>query len=65
MDYPYSACSKCGRFRPSYITDPTCEKGGYCDWRVIDPVALWRTVIELLSVGVTKEQLCELIRSTE
>lgn len=25
-------CSKCGRERSNYIADPTCLKGGYCDW---------------------------------
>ena len=26
------SCKKCGRSRPSYIADPTCAAGGYCDW---------------------------------
>lgn len=25
-------CRHCGRQRPEYIVDPSCEKGGYCDW---------------------------------
>lgn len=25
-------CRKCGRERPSYIADPSCGEGGYCDW---------------------------------
>jgi hypothetical protein len=27
-------CSKCGRYRPIVIADPTCPKGGYCEWRL-------------------------------
>lgn len=25
-------CRKCQRQRPHGIVDPTCDKGGYCDW---------------------------------
>lgn len=25
-------CKHCQRERPDYVTDPSCEKGGYCDW---------------------------------
>jgi hypothetical protein len=26
-------CIKCGRNRPSYIADPSCREGGYCEWQ--------------------------------
>jgi hypothetical protein len=32
MNSSSDICSKCGRTRPSYITDPSCSKDGYCDW---------------------------------
>lgn len=25
-------CSKCGRDRPDSIADPSCDRGGYCNW---------------------------------
>lgn len=25
-------CGKCGRVRPDYICDPTCQRRGYCNW---------------------------------
>lgn len=25
-------CKVCRRNRPTYIADPTCPKGGYCEW---------------------------------
>ena len=25
-------CRLCKRERPDFITDPSCEKGGYCEW---------------------------------
>lgn len=25
-------CRLCHRERPDFITDPSCEKGGYCEW---------------------------------
>lgn len=25
-------CRKCGRARPDCIADPSCSKGGYCEW---------------------------------
>ena len=27
-------CRKCWRTRPDYIADPTCVKGGYCEWEL-------------------------------
>jgi len=27
-------CTKCDRERPTYIADPCCKHGGYCNWKV-------------------------------
>lgn len=32
-------CVKCCRERPTYISDPTCSKGGYCEWAFFQPVS--------------------------
>ncbi len=29
-------CSSCGRERPPFIADPTCQNGGYCNWATVD-----------------------------
>jgi hypothetical protein len=33
-------CSKCGRERPDYIAEPTCELGGYCNWQEPRPCSV-------------------------
>jgi hypothetical protein len=39
-------CKHCSRERPDFMADPTCAKGGYCEWE--------ETVIPIISV--TKER---------
>jgi len=31
-------CQHCKRERPEYIADPSCAKGGYCEWVEVQPV---------------------------
>lgn len=34
-------CRLCHRKRPDYITDPSCEKGGYCEWEDENLTRAW------------------------
>lgn len=39
-------CTKCNRERPTFIADPSCPKGGYCNW-CSKLAAGWQSPVEV------------------
>jgi hypothetical protein len=44
-------CTKCGRARPDYISDPTCNEGGYCDYQEVKKRPTWTVLYNLTSAA--------------
>jgi hypothetical protein len=50
-------CRLCHRERPDFITDPSCEKGGYCEWEDENLTHAWAAQSNSVIPEVTITQL--------
>jgi hypothetical protein len=44
-------CTKCGRLRPDYIADASCNVSGYCDYQEVKKRPVWTVLYNLTSAA--------------